>query len=223
MAAYIVRRLLLIIPTLLGIMLLNFGIIQFAPGGPVERILMELEDGEHGAGATARFSGGGGESTGAATSTGEGAYRGRVGIDEELIADLEAQLGFARIVCAEGFTGEPDLDAEECVAEEIPILERFGLMMMAGAGLTVSGLFMIANGIKPAIGLGAVVLGILLIQTEPLRLQIREGQRMVVACRDSGAAALESARDRLRTGHLSLAATNMVLLVGLVAGLAAFR
>ena len=37
MAAYILRRLLLIIPTLIGIMLLNFVIVQFAPGGPVEQ------------------------------------------------------------------------------------------------------------------------------------------------------------------------------------------
>ena len=42
MAAYILRRILLIVPTLLGIMLLNFAIIQFAPGGPVEQIISEL-------------------------------------------------------------------------------------------------------------------------------------------------------------------------------------
>ena len=43
MAAYIVRRLLLIIPTLLGILLLNFTLVQFAPGGPVEQTIANLE------------------------------------------------------------------------------------------------------------------------------------------------------------------------------------
>ncbi|QYU68518.1 hypothetical protein J4558_27640 [Leptolyngbya sp. 15MV] len=42
MAAYIVRRLLLVIPTLLGIILINFAVVQFAPGGPVEQLLAEL-------------------------------------------------------------------------------------------------------------------------------------------------------------------------------------
>ena len=42
MGAYILRRLLLIVPTLLGIMLLNFALVQFAPGGPVEQILDEV-------------------------------------------------------------------------------------------------------------------------------------------------------------------------------------
>ena len=58
MAAYILRRLALIIPTLFGMMLINFLIIQFVPGGPIEQLLSQLEEGAHG-GATERFSGGG--------------------------------------------------------------------------------------------------------------------------------------------------------------------
>lgn len=42
MFAYIIRRLLLILPTLFGIMVINFALIQAAPGGPVERIVAEL-------------------------------------------------------------------------------------------------------------------------------------------------------------------------------------
>lgn len=107
MGAYIARRLLLIIPTLFGIMLLNFAIIQFAPGGPVEQILSQLEEGAHGGGATDRFSGGG---DGAATQTtnvgDQGRYRGSQGIDPELIAALEKQYGLDK-----------------------PVLERFGLML----------------------------------------------------------------------------------------------
>ncbi len=56
MGAYILRRLLLIIPTLLGIMALNFIIIQFTPGGPIEQILAQVEEGQ--GGATDRFTGG---------------------------------------------------------------------------------------------------------------------------------------------------------------------
>ena len=59
MFAYIVRRLLLIIPTLFGIMVINFVIIQAAPGGPVEQAIAKLSG--TAVEATARFSGGGGE------------------------------------------------------------------------------------------------------------------------------------------------------------------
>ncbi|HRC26393.1 MAG TPA: microcin ABC transporter permease, partial [Alphaproteobacteria bacterium] len=55
MAAYIVKRLLLMIPTLLGILLVSFGVVQFVPGGPVERMIAQLQG--HGGDATARFTG----------------------------------------------------------------------------------------------------------------------------------------------------------------------
>lgn len=53
MGAYILRRLFLIIPTLIGIMVINFALIQFVPGGPIEQIIAQMEDGS--AGATDRF------------------------------------------------------------------------------------------------------------------------------------------------------------------------
>src|ERR687894_709337 len=56
MLAYIARRLVLMIPTLFGIMLISFVIVQFAPGGPVERILAQLQGTD--AGATSRIAGG---------------------------------------------------------------------------------------------------------------------------------------------------------------------
>ena len=94
MAAYILRRLLLMIPTLLGILFINFAVIQFAPGGPVEQVIAELTG--QGADATARFSGGGPD---AAAQTqmmagGETKYRGAQGLDPEFIAALEKQFGF---------------------------------------------------------------------------------------------------------------------------------
>ena len=120
MAAYILRRLLLIIPTLLGIMLLNFGIVQFAPGGPVERMVMQIEDGAQG---------GSGEAGGGGAGGNESGYLGRRGIDDNLIADLEAHYGFARIVCQDGYEGPRTAVAEECTKEAIPVVERFGIMM----------------------------------------------------------------------------------------------
>jgi len=121
MAAYILRRLLLIIPTLFGIMLLNFIIIQFAPGGPVEQILSQLEAEAQGAS----------EGAGAQITTvgSEGAYRGRQGIEPEFIADLQAQFGFSRIICADGYEGPQLATAEECRAEPIPKYEQFGIMI----------------------------------------------------------------------------------------------
>lgn len=89
MAAYTLRRLLLMIPTLLGIMVLNFVIVQFAPGGPVERVLAQLEGTD--AGATARVSGAGPET---AAPSGDSIYRGGRGLHPELIKDIERQYGF---------------------------------------------------------------------------------------------------------------------------------
>jgi len=126
MGAYILRRLLLIVPTLLGIMLLNFALVQFAPGGPVEQILAEVEEGAHG-GATERFSGG--SDAGGQQQGGESRYRGAQGMDPAFIAELEVQFGFARIVCAEGYTGEPDVEAPACEKQPIPVWERFAIMM----------------------------------------------------------------------------------------------
>ncbi len=89
MLAYIVRRLLLIIPTLLGILLLNFAIIQAAPGGPVEQMVAKLEgfDAATG-GATSRIAGGGTE---AAAGT---QYRGAQGLDPKFVEEIRAMYGF---------------------------------------------------------------------------------------------------------------------------------
>ena len=62
MAAYILRRLLLMVPTLFVIMVLNFTIVQFAPGGPVEQMIAQLQG--TATGATAQISGTGGGDTG---------------------------------------------------------------------------------------------------------------------------------------------------------------
>ncbi|MBN8531470.1 MAG: microcin C ABC transporter permease YejB [Alphaproteobacteria bacterium] len=96
MTTYILRRLLLMIPTLFGIMVLNFIIIQAAPGGPVEQAIARFKG--TGVDATARFSGGGSVNLNnpslASSGSGSSTYRGAQGIDPELIARLEKEYGF---------------------------------------------------------------------------------------------------------------------------------
>lgn len=86
MAAYILRRLLLIIPTLIGILTLNFLIIQAAPGGPVEQTLAQLEG--------LSSSGIPGGSAAGDMAAGDSSYRGGRGLDPRLIAEIEALYGF---------------------------------------------------------------------------------------------------------------------------------
>src|SRR5215467_3250310 len=96
MGAYIIRRLLLIIPTLLGIMLLNFIIIQVAPGGPVEQAIAQLTG--EGVGITERVTRTGAGETLSGTAPGQqGAhrvYRGAQGLDPAFIRELEVRFGF---------------------------------------------------------------------------------------------------------------------------------
>lgn len=95
MGAYILRRLLLMIPTLLGIMAISFIVVQFAPGGPVEQVIAQVT-GQAG-GADARISGGGSDFGGGQefeASGGSSKYRGAQGLDPEFIAQLEKQFGF---------------------------------------------------------------------------------------------------------------------------------
>jgi microcin C transport system permease protein len=97
MTAYIVRRLLLMVPTLLGIMLINFLVIQIAPGGPVEQAIAELTG--VGADITERVTRAGTGETldlGARESGPAGGYRGAQGLDPEFIAELERRFGFDR-------------------------------------------------------------------------------------------------------------------------------
>ncbi|AWN47038.1 microcin ABC transporter permease [Methylobacterium terrae] len=97
MAAYLVRRLLLMIPTILGIMLISFVIVQFAPGGPVERVLAQLQGQNT---AMSRVTGGGGDLAGRGGTAQAGGgetnsrYRGAQGLDPAFIKRLEQQFGF---------------------------------------------------------------------------------------------------------------------------------
>ncbi|MDI6838638.1 MAG: microcin C ABC transporter permease YejB [Rhizobiaceae bacterium] len=94
MSGYILRRLLLMIPTIVGIMGISFLVIQFAPGGPVEQVIAQLTG--QGDSADQRLTGGGdlaGQQQFGADET-SSKYRGAQGLDPELIAKLEKQFGF---------------------------------------------------------------------------------------------------------------------------------
>ncbi len=111
MAAYLTRRLLFMLPTLLGIMLVAFVVVQFAPGGPVEQVIAKLTGSD--TGATSRISGSPGGDFGARGAQGgsqvdsvTSKYRGAQGLDPAFIKSLEKQFGFDK-----------------------PAYERFGLML----------------------------------------------------------------------------------------------
>ncbi|PWL19432.1 microcin ABC transporter permease [Falsochrobactrum shanghaiense] len=106
MGAYILRRLLLMIPTILGIMAISFAVVQFAPGGPVERVIAQLSG--QGGDALDRLSGGGSDfgQNGMDSGSVNSKYRGAQGLDPQFIEELEKQFGFDK-----------------------PPLERFGLML----------------------------------------------------------------------------------------------
>lgn len=79
---YIIKRLMLMVPTLLGVLTLTFVVVQFVPGGPVEQLMLELK-------------GRGDAAVGAGESTGGGStYRGRQGVDEERLKEVKALYGF---------------------------------------------------------------------------------------------------------------------------------
>tara|TARA_B100000282_G_scaffold36715_2_gene23043 strand:+ start:3605 stop:4675 length:1071 start_codon:yes stop_codon:yes gene_type:complete len=130
------------LPTLLGILLLSFVIIQFVPGGPVERMIAQLQG--HGTEATARF--GGGASGDAGASMGGGAagsaskYRGAQGLDPEFIAELEALYGFDKPAYERfwimlknyasfdlGTSYYRDIGVAELVIEKMPVSISLGL------------------------------------------------------------------------------------------------
>jgi len=110
MGAYIVRRILLMLPTLLGILFVSFVVVQFAPGGPIDRVIAQLSGAD--TGGLSRVSGGGGDlgNRGQVAAAGANAvnskYRGAQGLDPAFIKSLEKQYGFDK-----------------------PAPERFGLMV----------------------------------------------------------------------------------------------
>src|SRR5271156_1817857 len=97
MLAYILRRLLLMIPTILGIIAVSFASVQFVSGGPVERAISQLQGTDQS--STGGLGGGGGQiGSGAAQAGGDIAsrYRGSQGLDPKFIKELEEKYGFGK-------------------------------------------------------------------------------------------------------------------------------
>ena len=92
MGAYVLRRLLLVIPTLLGVMIINFTLVQFVPGGPIEQVIAQME----GMGDVTRGFSGAGEDAARSAPAGAGTerYIGARGLTPEFIAQLEREFGF---------------------------------------------------------------------------------------------------------------------------------
>jgi microcin C transport system permease protein len=147
MSAYIVRRLLFMIPTLLGIMLVSFIVVQFAPGGPVERVIAQLSGAD--TGASSRIPGSGQGDFGSRQIQGAGGldsatskYRGAQGLDPEFIKKLEKQFGFDKpayerfflmlknfIVFDFGKSYFRDTSVMQLIREKLPVSMSLGIWM----------------------------------------------------------------------------------------------
>ncbi|MEZ5857190.1 MAG: microcin C ABC transporter permease YejB [Hyphomicrobiaceae bacterium] len=167
MVAYLIKRLLLVIPTLIGVLTITFLLAQFAPGGPVERIMAQLTGTD--SGATARFgggSGGDGASSRPATTGSEGVgskYRGSQGLDPKFIEDLKKQFGFdkpwyeryAKLVWDFahfdfGRSYYRDITVVELIKEKMPVSISLGIWM-----LLATYLISIPLGIRKAVNDGS--------------------------------------------------------------------
>lgn len=165
MGAYILRRLLLMIPTIVGIMAISFAVIQFAPGGPVEQVIADLMGQGNSTGD--RISGGGdlqGPGQGGDSSTDiSSQYRGAQGLDPAFIAKLEKQFGFdkppltrfldmmwnyARFDFGESFFR--NISVIDLIAEKMPVSISLGVWI-----LLISYVISIPLGIKKAISDGS--------------------------------------------------------------------
>ena len=169
MSAYIIRRLLFMIPTMLGIMLVAFVVVQFAPGGPVEQVIAKLTGAD--TGATSRISGSaggdfgsrgmakGGSQVDAVTSK----YRGAQGLDPEFIKKLEKQFGFDKPAYERFFImlwnyvrfdfGKSyfrDVSVMQLVKEKLPVSMSLGIWMTL-----LTYLISIPLGIRKAVDAGS--------------------------------------------------------------------
>jgi microcin C transport system permease protein len=170
MLAYIVRRLLFIVPTLFGIMVVNFIVVQAAPGGPVEQIIAQLSGTD--VGATARVSGGGGEigqpaQPRSGDQAGAGKYRGARGLPPELIEDLERQFGF-------------DKPAHERFIQMIGNYLRFDFGESFFRNQSVISLVMDKLPVSISIGIWTTLLTYLISIPLGIRKAVRDGSRFDV-------------------------------------------
>src|SRR5437660_9673178 len=162
MTGYIARRILLMFPTLLGILFVSFIVVQFAPGGPVERVIAQLSGAD--TGGTSRVSGGGGDfgprgQVGASADAVSSKYRGAQGLDPDFIKKLEAQFGFDKPAYARfllmvwnfarfdfGKSYFRDVSVIQLIREKLPVSMSLGIWMTL-----LSYLISIPLGIRKAV------------------------------------------------------------------------
>ncbi len=138
MRAYIARRLLLFIPTLFGIMLINFVIVQAAPGGPVEQMIAKLEGLD--TDITARIGGDTGSEIQQPLMDQTSEYRGSRGLDPDLVREIETQYGFDKppaerfflmmyhyLTLDFGDSFYHDISVTALIAEKLPVSLSLGL------------------------------------------------------------------------------------------------
>jgi microcin C transport system permease protein len=162
MATYLLKRILLIIPTLFGIMLISFAVIQFAPGGPIERVIAQISGTD--VSATARI--GGSQSDGIGPSQSQAGqaeiapkYRGAQGLDPEFIKQLEKQYGFDKpaherfflmmknyLLFDFGKSYFRDVSVLQLIKEKLPVSISLGIWM-----LLITYLISIPLGIRKAV------------------------------------------------------------------------
>src|SRR6478735_7547040 len=147
MTAYIARRILLMVPTLLGILFVSFVVVQFAPGGPVERVIAQLSGAD--TGGSSRISGSSTGDFGARVPTGAAAdavnskYRGAQGLDPDFVKNLEKQFGFDKPAPERfalmlwnfsrfdfGKSYFRDVSVIQLIKEKLPVSMSLGIWMM---------------------------------------------------------------------------------------------
>ncbi len=156
MGAYLLRRLLLLVPTLFGIIAINFAVVQFAPGGPVEQAIAEARGA---AGATERITG---------AQSDRGAYRGARGLDPAQIEALRKQFGF-------------DKPAPERFAEMVGSYLRFDFGRSFFRDDTVIHLVLQKMPVSVSLGLWSTLLVYLVSIPLGIRKAVRDGSRFDIA------------------------------------------
>ena len=190
MGAYILRRILLVIPTLLGIMIINFALTQFVPGGPIDQVAARLE----GQGDSIENVVGSANDAGIEDDQNSG-YIGARGLPPEFLAKLEVDFGFARIVCTPEFVpvfegDEPTLQDPTCAKEYIPAIERFFIMMWNYLwfdfgdsyfrSTSVVGLILEKMPVSITLGLWSTLIAYLVSIPLGIRKAVRDGSRFDV-------------------------------------------
>jgi microcin C transport system permease protein len=168
MTAYIIRRILLMVPTIFGIMLVSFLVVQFAPGGPIESVIAKLSGADTGASSRTGGAPGGdfgarGNQASSQIDAVSSKYRGAQGLDPKFIAQLEKQFGFDKPPHERFFLmlwnylrfdfGKSyfrDVSVLQLVAEKLPVSISLGLWMVL-----LEYLISIPLGIRKAISDGS--------------------------------------------------------------------